>query len=95
MHKHGDYSRDEVVNVIEQLSKNNLITGNILWGSNKPVKIFPGQLTMDGQDFLNKIRDNNAWKKIKKCLYTIPNFSLKILENVAARTISNEIHRYY
>jgi len=41
------------------------------------------QLTMTGHDFLDSIRDDVAWKYVKKCIEAAKTFTLPIIASIA------------
>lgn len=85
------YEREEVVYTVIKLNEGNLITGGVIWGSNKPVKINVENLTYQGHELLDNIRDEKIWSETKKITSKFSSVSLTFLKDVAATVISNII----
>lgn len=88
-----NYSRDEVIHAIETLGDSDarLINGKVRYASNKPFWFFVGSPTFEGQQYLNDIRDNKIWEKVKKKIGGITTVSLPIIQQVAISIVKNEL----
>lgn len=89
--KRGYGNLDEIAYSILKLKEANYITGEVSWGDNKPTEIIPGNLTFEGHQFLDNIRDDSVWKDTKKVLSKFSSVSLTFVSSVASSVITQLI----
>ncbi len=51
------------------------------------------EITWDGHQFLDTIRDNNVWKKTKSVVSKLSSVSVTIISNVASQVLTNLINQ--
>lgn len=81
------YTEDEVFYAAEQLYQAGYISAKVSGGGMLGYDFFfIYDITYDGHTFLNNIRDNNIWSKIKEVAKATTNFSLPVI-GAAAKTL--------
>ena len=65
--------------------------GNLRYASNKLQRIYNVNLTYQGHEYLNNIRDNKIWKNTKKISSKLSSVSLEILKSIAINEINKVI----
>ncbi|WP_369833368.1 DUF2513 domain-containing protein [Companilactobacillus pabuli] len=59
---------NELAFTIDKLREADFINGKVIYGGDGPYKILIGNLTWDGNQYLNSIRSSSVWKKTKQKL---------------------------
>ena len=86
---------DEVAYTLLRLSEADfitIITDEDLSGN---IDIFVKSLTWKGHEFLDNIRNNNTWNKVKKVASDVGADSLSALQKIAINVISASITAYF
>lgn len=83
--------RNQIVYTVIKLKESDLITGDILWGSNQPIKIQVGNLTYSGHELLNNIRNKKVWSETKSIVSKVGISSLDVLKDISSNVISKII----
>ena len=73
-----------------KLVEGNLITTKLRYASNN-LQIYSVNLTYQGHEYLNNIRDNKIWKNTKKISSKLSSVSLEILKSIAINEINKVI----
>lgn len=87
---HG-INRDELAYMIIKLSEGGLITGKVRWSSGEPYWINPGNLTFQGHEYLDNIRDNKVWSAVKKATTGLASVSLAVAVEVGKAEVRRRI----
>lgn len=89
--QYNHYDRSDIVYVVTKLKEAHYITGDVQWGNNKPLRIESGNLTFEGHQFLDNIRDDGVWRDTKKILSKFSSVSLTLVSNIATGVITQLI----
>lgn len=82
--------KEDLQYTIIKLVEGNLITANLRYASNN-LQIYSVNLTYQGHEYLNNIRDNKIWKNTKKISSKLSSVSLEILKSIAINEINKVI----
>lgn len=85
---------DELCYTLEKLKEADFITTRILYGSNVPVFIQKGNLTYNGHEFLDTIRDPKIWKKTKEIAHNFQSISLSELSKIGATVLADAVKHF-
>ncbi len=85
---------DELCYTLIKLKEGGFITSTILYGSNVPVYIRPGNLTYKGHEFLDTIRDPKIWRKTKNIARNFQSISLSELSKIGATVLTKAIQEF-
>lgn len=90
----SDYSHDDLLYTAEKLYEAGYIDCNIIktLSSNQP-QILIKEITWNGHELLDNIRDNSVWTKIKKKISGFASVSLPIINSVGASIITDLISK--
>ncbi|WDT66073.1 DUF2513 domain-containing protein [Companilactobacillus crustorum] len=61
----NDVTLNELAFTIDRLNEASLITGKVTYAGNEPYAFLIGNLTWDGNQYLNSIRNPSVWKETK------------------------------
>ena len=84
-------NKEDLEYTIIKLVEGKLITANLRYASNKLPRIYNVNLTYQGHEYLNNIRDNKIWKNTKKVSSKLSSVSLEILKSIAINEINKVI----
>ncbi|NYA73475.1 DUF2513 domain-containing protein [Lactobacillus salivarius] len=84
-------NKEDLEYTIIKLKEGKLITANLRYASNKLQRIYNVNLTYQGHEYLNNIRDNKIWKNTKKISSKLSSVSLEILKSIAINEINKVI----
>ena len=84
-------NKEDLEYTIIKLKEGKLITANLRYASNKLQRIYNVNLTYQGHEYLNNIRDNKIWKNTKKVSSKLSSVSLEILKSIAINEINKVI----
>lgn len=88
------YSRQEIVYTLLKLEEADLINSTHRFSDGGEVCIFlVSSLTFNGHQYLEKIRNENNWKKIKTISSKVGDFSLLAIEKIAEGVTSAAISK--
>lgn len=87
------YDRNRIAYSISKLKEANYITGRVVWGNNVAAIIEPGNLTYEGHQFLDNIRDDGVWKHTKNILSKFSSVSLTLVSKISAEVITQLIEK--
>lgn len=87
----SSYSDEEIIYTASKLREKNFIIAKQLTGDGKIFDIAISEMTWDGHEFLDNIRDNQVWKATKEISSKITGASLSILADVAKSYISKTL----
>ena len=88
------YSSDDVYYCCYQLYNSNMIDAfviNLDLQRQLPLIQYITELTFSGHNFLENIKNDNNWNKIKQKLNKIGNYSLDIIKEVAKQAIISNL----
>lgn len=71
-------TRDELAYMVTKLHEGKIITGDVRWGNNSPMFIIPGNLTFEGHEYLDNIRDGKVWAAVKERTKGLASISLGV-----------------
>ena len=85
------YKLEEIAYNSKRLEDENLITHTTIKYSEGKIYIFNvGSLTLEGQEFLNKIRDEKFFRKIKKEFFRFgKSISLEVFKNIVLNKLNS------
>lgn len=87
----NNISLDEFAFMVNKLSEANFITGNVSYGSNKPVRYAAGNLTYSGNEYLDNIEDAETWSNVKSVASKVGNVSLPIMSELAISYLKTKL----
>lgn len=85
-----NYSEEELVYTAERLIEADFLFCIQSRGFEIPV-IIARNITYEGHQFLDNIRDDGVWKQTKKIASKLSSASIQIISNVAAQVISKQM----
>ncbi|MBA4686344.1 MAG: DUF2513 domain-containing protein [Candidatus Galacturonibacter soehngenii] len=88
------YSKEEIAYTVILLDEAEYLECNIIEADNFIADIRIYRLTYVGHEFLETIRPDNIWSKIKRVLNTTGTITLPLISNVGQQIISNSITNY-
>ena len=91
-HYLSKYSNDEVIYHISQCDKSNLIENVNYFDAGDMITI--SDLSPEGQEFLNNIREDTNWHKTKEVAGKIGSFSLNMLSQIATNIVTSLINTH-
>lgn len=86
-----DMSRDEVGYTLTRLHEANFITGKPLIADASYYFLISGNLTHNGHQYLDNVRDSKIWKQTKNALSGLKSISLEVVSQTAAALIAKSI----
>lgn len=84
-------SFNELAYTIQILIEGDIVSSKITWGNNKPVYIYPVNLTFKGHEYLDNIRDNKIWRQTKSATSKLASVSIDIMSKVASELIAKSL----
>lgn len=85
-------STNELGFTINRLYEAGFITNKVQYASDVPVMVAPGNLTWDGNEYLNNIRSNSVWSETKdKIKESGLSVSLQVLGSVASSIVKSKL----
>lgn len=84
-------SRDKVGYTLTRLHEANLITGKPLIADDSYYFLISGNLTHNGHQYLDNVRDSKIWKQTKNALSGLKSISLEVVSQTAAAFIAKSI----
>lgn len=87
----NDQSLAEISYIVTRLQEGGLITGETRWGNNVPMLTWAGNLTYLGHNYLDNIRDDGVWKKVKSSIAKVGSASLPIAAGLAEAEIKRRL----
>lgn len=91
--KNNNVSENETGYVVNKLNEAGFITGKATISGDNYYTIFPGNLTYDGHEFLDNIRDDGVWKDTKEIASKFSSVSASFLSKIAVGVISEIIKK--
>jgi len=85
------YQSDEIIYCVKKLLEKNFINGQLFTGDGLAIGFVVSDLTWDGHEFLDNIRDNLVWKETKAISSKVASASLSVLADVAKNYISKTL----
>ena len=80
-HFKEEYSKEDVINTVVILRDAGFIKKLLLDDSNYPHRIF--DLTWEGRQYLDDIRDSKAWDMVKNGTFELSSMSLDVIKELA------------
>ena len=78
-----DYTIEDVLYAVKNLNEADFISAHMNYASGCLVECIVTDITYEGNEFINKIRPNDIWIKLKNAFAKIGSFSIPIISNVA------------
>lgn len=89
------YSKEEIFYSIKNLEQAGYIETLTRWSGNCVYLCVVYELTFNGHEFLNKIRDDHSWGKIKGVVASVRDYSLDAINSIANGIASAAISAYF
>jgi len=86
-----DFQQNEIAYTTILAEESGLIIANIIDADDGFVDCLYQRLTFEGHQFLDTIRDNNVWNKVKRVISKVSGVSLDILISVAKDILKSTI----
>lgn len=86
-----NYSENDILYVASKLREKNFIKAQPIIGDDKLRDIGISEMTWDGHEFLDNIRDNQIWKQTKNAANKVTGASLSILSELAKGFLSQKL----
>lgn len=83
------YDIDNIKYCIYKLKEEGLIKGIVVNGGGRIISIDIDDITWNGYELLNNIKDDNLWDVIKTKLGGVTKFSISVLSAIAKETLTN------
>jgi len=85
------YPDDVILYTASKLKERNFIIAQPLVGDNRLMDMVISELTWDGHEFLDNIRDNQIWKETKNTAAKVTGASLSILSEIAKNYVAKTL----
>lgn len=85
------YQSDEIIYCFKKLLEKKFVNGQSFKGDGVTFGFVVADLTWDGHEFLDNIRDNHVWKETKAISSKVASASLSVLADVAKGYISRTL----
>lgn len=82
------YSMEDILYTVKNLSEAGFISAPALYGCGNLTTCFVTDITYNGNEFINKVRPDTVWEKIKKALRKVGSVSLPIISEIASSLAS-------
>ncbi|MVB11625.1 hypothetical protein CAFE_23470 [Caprobacter fermentans] len=89
------YPKEDIAYTLLKLSEGKLINATPSYGGGKILNFYVSDLTFDGHQYLDKIRDAERWKTVKSVGNKIGDFSLSAIEKIAEGVTSAAISKLF
>lgn len=90
-HLMNGYQTDEIIYCASKLIEKKFINGQLFKGDDMIFGFAISDLTWDGHEFLDNIRDNRVWKETKAISSKVASASLSVLADVAKSYMSKTL----
>ncbi|WP_040981017.1 DUF2513 domain-containing protein [Oceanobacillus jeddahense] len=87
--KEFNYSPEEIEYATRKLKEANFIHANGSFENGSWIDYGISEITWDGHQFLDNIRDNKVWKIVKKSASKLSSISLTLMSKIAWSVIEN------
>lgn len=81
-------SRDVLAYHIARLHEAGFINGRVIWASDEPAVLIPGNLTYNGHEYLDTIRAPEVWRKSKTIAQKVGSVSLSMMAQIATGVLT-------
>lgn len=85
--KETDISKNVLAYHIARLKEADFITGRVVWASDEPAVLIPGNLTYKGHEYLDNVRAPEVWRQTKATAKKVGSVSLEIMSQIGASII--------
>lgn len=89
------YSNSEIAYTLLKLIEAKLIVGNAQYAGGHLFSINVSALTFNGHEYLEKIKSQGKWSKVKIIGSKVEDFSLSAIERIAEGVTSAAITKYF
>lgn len=89
-----DYPKETLYYSLSKLEEGGYIDMSTLWAGDCLNECCVNFITLSGHEFLESIRDNDRWKKIKSGMAVVRNYSLSAISAIAEGVTSAAISSY-
>lgn len=91
--ENNDFSKNDIGYTVNKLKEARFVTGEATISGDDYYIINPGNLTYDGHEFLDNIRDDGVWKDTKEIASKFSSVSASFLSKIAVGVISEIIKK--
>ncbi len=91
----SEFSKEEIIYTASKLFEANFINLSTYYSDNMLSIMYIEDITYEGHEFLETIRDTHIWKDTKEKANTVGSFALPIIQNIATQIISNKINTLF
>lgn len=89
-----EYRKEDVYYSLYNLNQAGYVEISTGYGDGNITICFIDNMTFDGHEFLDGIRDSSNWSAIKKCMTSVRNYSLDAISSIAEGVTSAAINHY-
>ena len=89
------YTKEEIFYTLSNLEQAGYIQMTVNWAGNSIYRCFVSCITFQGHEFLEKIRSDQSWNKVKAGAAAIRNYSLDAISAIANGVTSAAITAYF
>ncbi|WP_353418289.1 DUF2513 domain-containing protein (plasmid) [Staphylococcus delphini] len=86
------YGFDTVMYALLKLKEAEYINVQLLWESGSVESFLINDITWEGHEFLDNIRDNNTWKEVKRVASKTSSMSLTLMSKLAVQYLSQKFN---
>ena len=87
------YSREDIAYTLYQLNEAGYIDSQIIEADNGILHIIVYRLTYSGHEFLDTIKSDNVWQKIKTSVASVGSASLPIIQALGSQYLTDYLTR--
>lgn len=89
------YKKTDIVYTLKRLDEGGFIDITDAWASNVLQALYVNYITFDGHQFLDSIRDDDRWEKVRSGLSVVRDYSLAAISAIAEGITSAAITGYF
>ena len=89
-----NYPIQELANTLLMLHEAGYIEAVIDFGSNRIILLDVYRITYDGHQFIESIRPESVWKRVKATGKQVGSFSIDVITQIATGTLSSIVNGY-
>ncbi|AZB66696.1 DUF2513 domain-containing protein [Staphylococcus pseudintermedius] len=88
----SEYGFETVMYTLLKLKEAEFINAQFSWSSGKIIAWIINDITWEGHEFLDNIRDNNTWKEVKRLVSKTSSMSLTLMSKLAVQYLSQKFN---
>ena len=89
-----EYQKEDIFYSLFNLDQAGYLRISVHWGNGSVYECIVNYMTYNGHEFLNEIRDDKRWNKVKSITTTIRNYSLSAVSSIAEGVTSAAISSF-